>query len=110
MACKTDPRDGRPNLIVAGREFDMTAQLSGPEKGWLIIHGGGAVSNEIKKRFVGLAGGPAANFVLIPTAMSEKKIIAEGLIRGQGRGWAQSWGINHVTMLHSRDRPRANSE
>ncbi len=88
----------------------MVAQTAGPENGWLIIHGGGAVSDEIKKRFVGLAGGPTANFVLIPTAMSEKKIIAEGFIRGQGRGWAQSWGINHVTMLHTREKARANSE
>jgi len=80
----------------------------GPEKGWLIIHGGGSVSDGIKKRFVALAGGPDANFVLIPTAMSEEEITAGGFYRGQGSGWAKSMGINHVTMLHSRDKARAN--
>src|SRR5260370_41305761 len=81
----------------------------GPEKGWLIIQGGGAVSEETKKRFVALAGGPDANVVLIPTAMSEEEITAGGFYRGQGSGWAKSMGINHVTMLHTRDKTRANS-
>src|SRR5882762_3560839 len=88
----------------------MAAQTIGPENGWLIIHGGGKVSVEIKRRFVALAGGSNGNFVLIPTALSEKQVIAEGFFRGQGRGWAESWGINHVTMLHARDKERANSE
>jgi cyanophycinase len=87
-----------------------SAQTAGPEKGWLIIQGGGAVSEETKKRFVALAGGPDASFVLIPTAMSEEEITAGGFYRGQGSGWAKSMGINHVTMLHSRDKARANSE
>jgi hypothetical protein len=37
------------------------AQTAGPEKGWLIIQGGGTVSKEIEKRFVKLSGGPDAN-------------------------------------------------
>ena len=82
----------------------------GPEKGWLIIQGGGAVSEETKKRFVALAGGPDSNFVLIPTAMSDEEMTAGGFFQGQGRGWAKSMGINHVTMLHTRDKARANSE
>jgi cyanophycinase len=92
---------------VGNRDGSATG---GPEKGWLIIQGGGTVSDEIKKRFVALAGGPDANFVLIPTAMSEEEITAGGFYRGQGSGWAKSMGINHVTMLHSRDKARANSE
>jgi cyanophycinase len=88
----------------------MAAQTAGPEKGWLVIHGGGRVSNEIKKRFVALAGGPDANFVLIPTALSEEEISGRGFFEGQGRGWAKSWGIKHVTMLHAIDKARANSE
>lgn len=86
------------------------AQTAGPEKGWLIIHGGGDVSNEIKKRFVTLAGGPDANYVLIPTAMSDEKLADGGFIQGQGKGWVKSWGINHVTVLHTRDKLQANSE
>ena len=86
-----------------------TAQTAGSEKGWLIIDGGGE-PDEVKKRFVALAGGPDASFVLIPTAMSEEEITAGGFYRGQGSGWAKSMGINHVTMLHARDKARANSE
>ena len=88
----------------------MVAQTAGPENGWLIIHGGGTVSNETKKRFVALAGGPDANFVLIPTALSEKQINARGSFDVQERAWAKSWGINHFTILHANDKAHANSE
>ena len=90
----------------------MTPQAAGPENGWLIIHGGGTVSDEIKKRFVLLAGGRDANFVLIPTALSEEQIGAHGLFRGLGKEWAKSWGIdqNHITILHASDKVDANSE
>jgi cyanophycinase len=46
----------------------------GPENGWLIIHGGGEVTNEVKDRFVALAGGPDVKFVFIPTAESDEQI------------------------------------
>src|SRR6266446_1708638 len=85
------------------------AQTAGPEKGWLIIDGGG-VPDEVKKRFVALAGGPDANIVFIPTALSDEEMTAQGFFRGQGKGLARSWGINHITMLHTRDKARANSE
>ena len=87
-----------------------TAQTAGQEKGWLIIHGGGTVSDEVKKRFVALAGGPDANIVFIPTALSDEEMTAQGFFQGQGKGLARSWGMNHLTMLHTRDRARANSE
>jgi cyanophycinase len=85
------------------------AQTSGPEKGWLIIDGGG-VPDEVKKRFVALAGGSDANIVFIPTALSDEEMTAQGFFQGQGKGLARSWGINHITMLHTRDKARANSE
>jgi cyanophycinase len=86
------------------------AQAAGPEKGWLIIHGGGAVSKEVQERFVALAGGPDANFVLIPTAMTNEEIALGGFFRWQGARWAKSWGIKHVTMLHATDQESANSD
>jgi cyanophycinase len=97
-------------VFLGGFVSMVGAQTAGPEKGWLIIQGGGAVSEETKKRFVALAGGPGANFVLIPTAMSDEEMTAGGFFQGQGRGWAKSMGINRVTMLHTRDKARANSE
>ena len=88
-----------------------TAQTIGPERGWLIIHGGGDPQN-VMKRFVELAGGPDANFVLIPTAQSDQQIEKSGGFRNQGRGWARWCGIHdgHVTVLHTRDKARANSD
>jgi cyanophycinase len=87
------------------------AQTVGPEKGWLLIDGGG-MPREVTQRFVVLAGGRNANVVLIPTAMADEDIEKRGFLRGQGKGLLQSWGINpdHVKMLHTRDRVRANSE
>jgi cyanophycinase len=98
-------------FIILGFVRMATAQTAGPAKGWLVIDGGGE-PDEVKKRFVALAGGPYANFVLIPTAMSDEQIEKLGYFRGQGKGWAKSWGIHdgHITMLHARDRQRANSE
>jgi cyanophycinase len=86
------------------------AQTVGPKEGWLIIDGGG-VADAAKQRFVVLAGGPNANIVLIPTALSDEEIEMAGFFRGHGSGLLQTWGINpdHVTMLHTRDKARANS-
>jgi cyanophycinase len=88
------------------------AQTTGPDKGWLIIHGGGTVSAEIQKRFVTLAGGRNANVVFIPTASADEEIEKAGFFEGHGRGMLSRWGFNpdHVTMLHTRDKARANSD
>jgi cyanophycinase len=98
-------------LVFMGFVRIAKAQTAGPEKGWLIIDGGGE-PDEVKKRFVALAGGPNAHFVLIPTALSDEQIEKLGYFRGQGKGWARAWGIQdgHVTMLHTRDKQRADSE
>jgi cyanophycinase len=90
----------------------LAAQTPEPVKGWLIMVGGGDVPDEVKNRFVALAGGPNANFVLIPTAMSDEQLTAAGYFQGQGKGWARTWGINpdHITMLHARDKAQTNSE
>jgi cyanophycinase len=89
-----------------------TAESVGLEKGWLFIHGGGEISRELKQRFVALAGGRNANIAFIPTALSDEDIEKFGFLRGHGRGFLQSWDIDpdHVTMLHTRDKRRANSE
>jgi len=81
-----------------------TPQTVGPEKGWLVIHGGGVLPNEVKDRFVALAGGPEANFVMIPTALSDKEI---GGIYPELP--IALFGATHVSVLHTRDRAKANS-
>jgi cyanophycinase len=71
----------------------------------IVIHGGGNVTNEVKERFVALAGGPHANFVLIPTAMSDQEIDPDKM----RRSFAKEYDVERVTVLHTRDRAGANS-
>src|SRR5437899_3307775 len=79
------------------------APTVGPAKGWLIIHGGGGISDEVKDRFVSLAGGRDANFVVIPTA--EADIDADRV----GSLTRRRFGVQNVTVLHTTDRARANA-
>jgi cyanophycinase len=62
-----------PRTVNKVAEHDLGPTV-GPASGWLVIQGGGALTNEIKDRFVALAGGPSANFVVIPTALSDREI------------------------------------
>jgi len=72
--------------------------------GWLVIVGGGETPNEAKERFVALAGGPDAKFVMIPTAMPDVEI------PGRSSGSAKSMGIRNFTELHTRSRTMADSD
>lgn len=52
----------------------------GPARGTLVIVGGGATNNTgIIEKFIQLAGGPEANFVIVPTAGGNKT--ADGKIK-----------------------------
>jgi cyanophycinase len=91
-------------FIVANTEHENSATI-GPEKGWLVIQGGGQLTNEVKDRFVALAGGPNADFVVIPTAEADTQIDVDKM----RAGFAKAFGVRSVTVLHTRDRARANS-
>ncbi|MGH9564903.1 MAG: cyanophycinase [Candidatus Angelobacter sp.] len=78
----------------------------GPAKGWLMIHGGGAVSADERREFVSRAGGPDANFVFIPTAASDSMID----LAHDGDKFANRFGVKHVAVLHTRDRKIADSK
>ena len=77
-------------------------------QGSLLIGGGGALSDEIYDRFVALAGGNSGRLVVIPTAttddnwLTKPKALAAYIEDWRGRG------IPSVTVLHTRDRSRAN--
>lgn len=99
----------------------------GVRKGVLIIAGGGGTSREsfgpgVLEQFVALAGGPAANFVYIPTASSGLKLDS-GLIYTPPdtdtpaanteefeRALAEMYGVKRIRLLHTRSRATANSE
>ena len=92
--------------IVIAQDTDTTA-IIGPNKGKLIIVGGGNASDEIWNAFVNAAGGKNANIVIIPTASDDAKIksgvskIKDALIR---------LGATNFTFVHTRSKDEANTE
>jgi cyanophycinase len=79
----------------------------GPKGGALLICGGGRMPEEVRDRFLELAGGPDARIVVIPTAHAGADDPgAESLYL---KPW-RDLGIGHVTMLHTRSRETADSD
>lgn len=89
-------------------EISTSAKVSrGPEKGTLLIIGGGA-SDLFYEKFMELAGGAEAPIVVIPTAMTSDSLTGEDL-----QNFKKSFedrGFRQVTVLHTRDRKEADSE
>ncbi|WP_460942962.1 cyanophycinase [Spirosoma daeguense] len=83
------------------------SQTVGPEKGALVIVGGGTMPAEIWSRFIELAGGVAnASIVIIPTAGEDSLTIRAPREIEK----LQSLGVKNVTTLHTRDPKVANQE
>src|SRR5437763_989693 len=91
-------------LLGAACAFAFAASI-GPPKGSLVIVGGGKIGPEIIARFVSLAGGSDASFVLIPTAAEDKQIN----LADSEKKFAERFGVKHGTVLHTRDRAMADS-
>ena len=82
-------------------------KMVGPEKGALIIVGGGAMGTDLWSRFVELAGGPdRADIVIIPTASEDSS--ANSAPREKEK--LLSLGVKNITILHTRDPKVANQE
>lgn len=102
-------------LMTAILAATLSAQTPeyGPEKGRLVIQGGGpAEGTGIMETFVNLAGGRDAKIVIIPTAGGNRdkdgKIISydEGKIMAPWR----KLGLTNVHMLHTADPKVADTE
>jgi cyanophycinase len=85
----------------------------GPPKGSLVVVGGGSTDGTgIVEKFIELAGGPGAKFVIVPTAGGNRT--REGEVRvyeeeaAVGR-WLKR-GLKHVRMLHTHDPKVADTE
>ncbi len=92
-------------LSVAG--YAQTASPTiGPEKGALVIVGGGTVTPDIWERFIRLAGGPTARIVVIPTAGEDSSVAKPPREFERLR----DLGVANVTVLHTRDPKVANQE
>jgi cyanophycinase len=92
-------------LLLVGI-LTANAATRGPTQGTLVIVGGGQLGPEIIQRFVSLAGGKDAKFVVIPTASEEPTIDVE---KTKER-FAKSFGVANVTVLHTKDRKVADSK
>ncbi len=99
-------------MLLAGVSFGQDVPEYGPLKGALVIVGGNLKDQAIYDRFIQLAGGPDANFVIVPTAGGNKN--ADGSIRVyKEEDVVAPWkkrGLKNVTMLHTHDPKVADTE
>src|SRR5207249_3923368 len=72
------------------------------EKGSLVIVGGGGAGPEIWKKFIELAGGPDATFVVLPSALEDPLPRTIGEVATLKRNGAKT-----VEVLHTRNREEA---
>jgi cyanophycinase len=79
----------------------------GPEKGTLIIVGGGNVGPEIWAKFVEKAGGANAKIIYVPTAGDDSTILKSNFNTVKK---LKELGVNNITVLHTRDPKVANTE
>src|SRR5699024_4686758 len=79
----------------------------GPEKGSLLIVGGGKVGPEIWSKFIELAGGESANIIIIPTA-GDDSTINRGIFKE--KELLESLGLQTVSVLHTRNPREADTE
>jgi len=84
-----------------------TTTRHGPEKGSLIIIGGGTTTSEIWSKFTELAGGiDKARIVVITAAGGDSAAFDTASVRKV----KTQTGIKNVTLLHTNDLKEANSE
>ena len=100
-------------LVVSGRAAVQESTEYGPPNGTLLIVGGGRLDGTgIYEKFIDLAGGPDAKFVIVPTAGGNRT--RDGKIREyKEEEVIASWlkrGVKNVRMLHTHDPAVADSE
>lgn len=83
-----------------------TGKTVGPEKGALVIVGGGTITPDIWSRFIEQAGGPSARIVVIPTAGEDSSLARPPREVQQ----LNELGLTNVTILHTRDPKVANQD
>ena len=90
----------------AAQQTQQDAPEYGPAKGALVIVGGGGMDGTgIVEKFIELAGGPDAKFIIVPTAGGNRG--EDGTIRQyKEEDRIASWlkrGLKNVKMLHTHD-------
>ncbi len=93
-------------FAISTPSFAQEAKTTGPEKGSLVVVGGGRMDESIVKRFIELAGGVDAPIVVIPTASG-----SDSFTQNSGGARAlREYGATNVTVIHTRDRSEADSD
>ena len=88
------------SMVSIGQETPKETLTTGPEKGALVIVGGGAIGEDINNKFIELAGGTDAIIVVIPTASGRQDF-------DQNSGGAdrlRKLGATNVTVIHTYDK------
>jgi cyanophycinase len=83
-----------------------TPVVKGPERGALVIVGGGKVGTDILTRMFDLAGGKDAPLVVIPTASGADDYPPDW----PGLTMFKTFGATNITLVHTKDRKVADSE
>jgi len=97
-------------LGFAGGSEANDAPVVGPEKGALVIMGGGGKKfREVFAKFVELAGGKEARIVIVPTAASSDPDY-DYTHSGEARYAKEELGVAEVSVLHTHDRAEAEKE
>jgi len=95
-----------------GLAVSQLALSVGPEKGWLILHGGGINTKrayEHYHRFAALAGGADASVVVILTPVDLDVLTPEFLTQYK-QWWKSELGLTNVSFMDTRNRQEAESE
>ncbi len=93
--------------FITGNAIAQNTSFIGPEKGTLIIVGGGNVGPEIWAKFVEKAGGTNAKIIYVPTAGDDSTINKNNSVTVKK---LKELGVNNITVLHTRDPKVANTE
>lgn len=95
---------------VAGAQEPTTEY--GPAKGALVIVGGNLKDQAIYERFIALAGGRDANFIIVPTAGGNKTNDGQVRVYKEEEVVApwKKMGLKNVKMLHTADPKVADTE
>ena len=93
------------SLICFSQQSTTKVQTTGPEKGSLVIVGGGRSVEKISSKFLELAGGLDAKVVVIPTAGGRDSYDQNS----GGANYLRKLGATNVQVIHTSNKETANS-
>jgi cyanophycinase len=102
---KTQTKGHLPGIATV--ELTTTEQFIGPEKGYLVIAGGG-IDKPLLEKFISLLGDKQAKIVIITTA-DEDEMQNKNFYNNVKRRFTDA-GAKNIEVLHTRDTAVANSD